>query len=92
MSGGADVRCLAWSSAESYLACGCDNGLLKVLKIEVTTAGSKDGEGISLAPKGYLAVPTNITMNQTLDGHTCPVQVISWNNPYSKLTTSDAKG
>ena len=31
-------------------------------------------------------------MNQTLEGHKAPVQVITWNDSMSKLTTSDKDG
>jgi WD repeat-containing protein 35 len=82
MPQGAGVRCVAWSGGEQdFLACGCDSGMLKVLKIE--------GEG---GEKGLLAAPSNIAMNQTLEGHSSNIQVIAWNNVHHKLTTSDAKG
>lgn len=33
-----------------------------------------------------------LTMNQTLDGHSGSVQVVTWNEHYQKLTTSDELG
>jgi WD repeat-containing protein 35 len=44
-----------------WIACGGDNGMLKVLKLE--SQSSKD-------PKARgLAAPSNLSMNQTLEGH-----------------------
>ncbi|MCI4376852.1 hypothetical protein PGIGA_G00193590 [Pangasianodon gigas] len=39
-----------------------------------------------------LAAPSNLSMNQTLEGHTGAVQVVTWNEQYQKLTTSDQNG
>lgn len=89
MPQGANVRCVAWSSEDNFLACGCENGMLKVLKIESTTASSGESNGTN---RGMLAAPSNIAMNQTLEGHSSNIQVIAWNNIHQKLTTSDAKG
>lgn len=52
---------LAWNTAEGWIACGGENGLLKVLKLEVQ-------QGRDAKLKG-LAAPSNLTMNQTLEGH-----------------------
>ena len=38
------------------------------------------------------AAGSNLTMNQTLEGHQAPVMVAAWNDAHSKLTTSDASG
>lgn len=89
MPQGANVRCVAWSSEDNFLACGCENGMLKVLKIESTPAASGESNGTN---RGMLAAPSNIAMNQTLEGHSSNIQVIAWNNVHQKLTTSDAKG
>lgn len=43
-------------------------------------------------PKGSLAASSNLSMNQTLEGHKAPVQVVTWNDSMSKLTTSDRDG
>lgn len=98
MPQGANVRCVAWSSEDNFLACGCENGMLKVLKIESTlpsastpAADGTNGTGNG-ANRGMLAAPSNIAMNQTLEGHSSNIQVIAWNNVHQKLTTSDAKG
>jgi WD repeat-containing protein 35 len=103
MPQGANVRCVAWSAEDNFLACGCENGMLKVLKIEgsqqngTTRTGSGSGKDGVPAPtsnpnRGLLAAPSNIAMNQTLEGHSSNIQVIAWNNVHQKLTTSDAKG
>ena len=39
-----------------------------------------------------LAAPSNLSMNQTLDGHSGAVQVVTWNEKHQKLTTSDQNG
>jgi WD repeat-containing protein 35 len=55
------LRSLAWNSEQGWIACGGENGLLKVLKLE--SQNSKDPKA-----KG-LAAPSNLSMNQTLEGH-----------------------
>ncbi|KAG9494630.1 hypothetical protein GDO78_002132 [Eleutherodactylus coqui] len=39
-----------------------------------------------------LAAPSNLSMNQTLEGHSGSVQVVTWNEHFQKLTTSDQNG
>jgi len=39
-----------------------------------------------------LAAPSNLSMNQTLEGHSGQIQVITWNEIHQKLTTSDQYG
>lgn len=63
---------------------GGDDGLLKVLKLEQAIAPSQS--------RGGLAAPSNLSMNQTLEGHKSPVQVVTWNETQQKLTTSDRDG
>lgn len=55
------LAALSWHKAKGFIACGGEDGLLKVLKLEV--APSKDSK-----LKG-LAAPSNLSMNQSLDGH-----------------------
>lgn len=52
-------------------------GLLKVLQFDAS-----DKAGKAAAP----------TMNQMLEGHNGRVQVITWNDQFKKLTTSDEYG
>lgn len=39
-----------------------------------------------------LAATSNLSMNQTLEGHNENIQVIVWNEFHKKLTTSDQNG
>ena len=43
-------------------------------------------------PAKGLAAPSNLSMNQTLEGHNGTVQVVTWNEQFQKLTTSDQHG
>ena len=61
------LRCVGWNKEHGYIACGGDDGLLKVLKLE----SGKDGK-----IKG-LAAPSNLSMNQTLEGHNGQIQVLA---------------
>jgi len=73
-------RVVSWNTEQGWIACGGENGLLKVLKLEAAD------------PRGGVAAPTNLTMNQTLEGHQGAVVVAAWNENYRKLTTSDENG
>ncbi|MBN3313719.1 WDR35 protein, partial [Atractosteus spatula] len=77
------LKCVSWNKDQGFIACGGDEGLLKVLKLETQTDDAK--------LKG-LAAPSNLSMNQTLEGHSGAVQVVTWNEQYQKLTTSDQNG
>nr|XP_009858071.1 WD repeat-containing protein 35 [Ciona intestinalis] len=81
---GVALHCISWNKEHGYIACGGDDGLLKVLKLE--TQPSKD------AKIRGLAAPSNLSMNQTMEGHNGIVKVVTWNNHYQKLTSSDEKG
>lgn len=56
-----DVRltCISWHGVKGYISCGGEDGLLKVLKLE--PQGDEKLKG--------LAAPSNLSMNQTLEGH-----------------------
>ena len=39
-----------------------------------------------------MAAPSNLSMNQTLEGHRNHVNCVTWNPQHKKLTTSDSSG
>lgn len=65
------LRSVSWNKDQGYIACGGEDGLLKVLKLE--TQAGKDPK-----VKG-LAAPSNLSMNQTLEGHSGEISLwIAW--------------
>ncbi|XP_049640768.1 WD repeat-containing protein 35 isoform X1 [Suncus etruscus] len=78
-----NLKCISWNKDQGFIACGGEDGLLKVLKLETQTDDAKL-RGIS--------TPSSLSMNQNLEGHSGAVQVITWNEQYQKLTTSDENG
>ncbi|CAJ1415377.1 unnamed protein product [Effrenium voratum] len=74
------LQVVSWNSAQGWIACGGESGLLKVLKLE-----SSDGQKAA-------AGQSNLSMNQTLEGHQGTIMVITWNENFRKLTTSDQNG
>jgi WD repeat-containing protein 35 len=79
---GIKLRCCQWNQEQGWIACGGEGGLLKVLKLESAGTGRERG----------IAGVSNLTMNQTLEGHTQAVVCAAWNDVYKKLTTSDETG
>lgn len=71
------VNALSWNQEKGWIVVGGEEGLLKVLKMEPMSTKEHAGA---------------LTMNQTLDGHSGSVQVVTWNEQYQKLTTSDELG
>jgi WD repeat-containing protein 35 len=74
------LQVVAWNSAQGWIACGGESGLLKVLKLESSDTSKAGG------------AQSNLSMNQTLEGHQGNIMVITWNGNYRKLTTSDQNG
>eukprot|EP00049_Salpingoeca_infusionum_P026788 m.27924 g.27924 ORF g.27924 m.27924 type:complete len:1165 (+) comp8999_c0_seq1:165-3659(+) len=71
------LNAISWNREQKWIACGGQEGLLKVIALDSDDKG-KSG--------------TNLSMNQTLDGHNGAVRVITWNEHHRKLTTSDQYG
>ncbi|XP_053382408.1 WD repeat-containing protein 35-like isoform X3 [Mercenaria mercenaria] len=81
------LRCVSWNKDQGYIACGGEDGLLKVLKLETQT-------GKDVKAKG-LAAPSNLSMNQTLEGHSGYITCIAWarvKNNLPRVAFSDSKG
>jgi WD repeat-containing protein 35 len=79
---GVKLRCCQWNADQGWIACGGEGGLLKVLKLESSGKGRERG----------IAGTSNLTMNQTLEGHQEAVVCAAWNEVHKKLTTSDENG
>ncbi|KAK7198454.1 putative intraflagellar transport protein D4 [Novymonas esmeraldas] len=77
MPNGERVTSIAWSEEQGWLACGGASGLLKVLKVDGGPQGQKSG---------------GLSSNQTLEGHDTTVDLVTWNQQYCKLTSSDVSG
>jgi len=84
------LHSLSWNPEQGWIACGGENGLLKVLKLD-STGTTVTGELNTSKPRG-VAAPSNLSMNQTLEGHNGGVMCVTWNANYRKLTTSDENG
>ena len=80
---GVKLKSLSWNGVNGWIVCGGDSGLLKVLKLDSGRTVEK-GKG--------MAAPSNLSMNQTLEGHNGSVVCVCWNENYRKLTTSDQYG
>ena len=79
------LKCLSWNGEQGWIACGGENGLLKVLKLD-TPSKNKSAKPAKTTGSNLLS------MNQTLEGHKYQVMVVTWNEGYKKLTTSDHNG
>ena len=85
---GVALSSVSWNPDQGWIACGGDGGLLKVLKLESQAAD----KGANNKGRKGVAAPSNLSMNQTLEGHNGAVKVCCWNASYRKLTTSDKYG
>ena len=79
---GVKLKSLNWNGVNGWIVCGGDSGLLKVLKLD--SGRSDKGKGAT--------AQSNLSMNQTLEGHNGAVVCVCWNENYRKLTTSDQYG
>eukprot|EP00117_Sycon_ciliatum_P031550 scpid22207/ scgid3975/ WD repeat-containing protein 35; Naofen len=90
-SGG--LQCVAWSQTQNWITVGGQDGLLRVLKLESAAQKSTENDPHSMdAAAVGIAAPSNLTMNQFLDGHKSDVICAAWNSRHTKLTTSDTAG
>ena len=103
-----EVHSVSWNREHGWIACGCEGGLLKILKLEGMTPPAKPfatsrsflthiyaalSRGTTPAEKAAAAAAAgNVTMNQSLEGHSGAIQVLTWNQHYRKLTSSDQQG
>lgn len=78
------MNCIAWNKDDGYIAVGGEDGLLKVLKLDAGNESDGKARGLTAS--------SNLSMNQTLEGHTESIRVIAWNEIHKKLTTSDENG
>ena len=81
---GVNLASAAWNQDQGWIACGGEGGLLKVLKLDTQQGGDARVKGV--------AAPSDLSMNQTLEGHNGTVCCVTWNSNYRKLTTSDQNG
>lgn len=82
---GVRLKCISWNAEQGWIACGGETGLLKVLRLEGSSSRA-DTKAKPVGPGG------NLSLNQTLEGHNGGVLVVTWNNAFQKLTTSDEHG
>eukprot|EP00201_Polytomella_parva_P012196 CAMPEP_0175066548 /NCGR_PEP_ID=MMETSP0052_2-20121109/16571_1 /TAXON_ID=51329 ORGANISM="Polytomella parva, Strain SAG 63-3" /NCGR_SAMPLE_ID=MMETSP0052_2 /ASSEMBLY_ACC=CAM_ASM_000194 /LENGTH=442 /DNA_ID=CAMNT_0016333265 /DNA_START=239 /DNA_END=1564 /DNA_ORIENTATION=- len=66
-----------------------EGGLLKVLKLE---GGTGKDVGRPSASNARAGAANNLSLNQTLEGHSGAVLCVTWNNEHQKLTSSDEQG
>ncbi|XP_011503648.1 PREDICTED: WD repeat-containing protein 35 [Ceratosolen solmsi marchali] len=84
------LNCISWNQKQGYIAIGGNGGLLKVIRADQSSAIS-DKINNSIKTRSTIST-NNLTMNQTLEGHNGNIQVVTWNDEYQKLTSSDDNG
>lgn len=77
------LKCISWDKEIGYLACGGDDGLLKIVRL--------DSNQNAINSSGQTQ-QSNLSANQTLEGHNGSVSIAVWNETSQKLTTSDQNG
>lgn len=90
--GGLPLCCVAWCAESGWIACGGDNALLKVFRLDAPR--KQDAPAASGGPDAGAAAGSSkaLSQNQTLEGHSGAVVCATWNHIHSKLTTSDDTG
>ena len=84
------LTCIAWDKENGYLACGGEDGLLKIVRLDSNVAPPNSSN--STSNSGQTQANSNLSINQTLDGHSETVKIAIWNEVGQKLTTSDQNG
>lgn len=81
---GVKLRVVSWNQGQGWIACGGDDKLLKILKLENQTEdeAAKGGKGSGQA----------LSMNDAIVGHQGNVLCAVWNEDYRKLASSDEYG
>lgn len=82
------LKCIAWDKENGYLACGGDDGLLKIVRLDANPVQNV----INPNNNNGQAQQSNLSVNQTLEGHNGCVSLAVWNETSQKLTTSDQNG
>ena len=80
---GIQLKCISWDKEYGYLACGGENGLLKLVRLESSKQQQQQQQQQNV---------NNLSINQTLEGHNGAVTIAVWNEVNNKLTTSDQNG
>lgn len=88
------LNCIAWNEKQGFIAVGGEDGLLKVLRVESNGGSRSSGlaNNANVKVRSSMAASSNLSMNQSLEGHNGHVQVVVWNEEYQKLTSSDQNG
>ena len=77
------LTCIAWDKENDYLACGGEDGLLRIVRLDSNSGPTSNNTQ---------AQTSNLSVNQTLEGHSETVKIAIWNEVGQKLTTSDQNG
>jgi WD repeat-containing protein 35 len=94
------LRCVAWHATGDWVACGGENGLLKVFRYSDRDEAEEAEEGDDDANDGAEAArrpprrppsPPHL-QHQTLEGHASAVVLADFCEPLGKLATADHSG
>ncbi|GAB1603121.1 repeat-containing 35-like isoform X2 [Argonauta hians] len=81
MPNSTNLLCVSWNKKQGYIACGGENGFLKIMHLESPFNDNNQKHRHNVLP-----------LNQNVAGHSGSVQMIRWNDPFQRLTTSDNNG
>ena len=74
---GVPLESLSWNNTDGFIAIGGNEGILKVLKLE------QPKETRENRIKG-LSAPSNLDMNEPLEGHATNVRLVVWNERFQE--------